>query len=398
MQTFNAMLSRDELAAYQLRMLNAQLDYAMVNSRFYRERLSGLKLPLGDISALAELPFTTAQDIMDRGVEMLCVGNDQIERVVTVQSSGSSGLPKRLYFTQADLEYTVKLYCEGMRYLCRPGDEAFIFMPAASENSIGRLLEKGIRRMGAIPVVIGIPQDEALAVDALRKGNPYTMVGIPSQIRKLALLAPGLRPATVLLSADYISHAAKETITNQWGCRVFEHYGLTETAYGCAVECPALQGQHIRNDDLILEIVEVDGHAPVSPGAWGEIVVSTLRREGMPLIRYRTGDMGRLIDDPCACGDVLPRLDRVLGRITELRREPSIYEMDELLLRCDAILDYRASYANGGLAIELEAASPDGEEACLHILKEKWPTLPISITHMGISALRRNAKRGIQRG
>ena len=397
MKTFNAMLSPAELDSYQLRMLNAQLAYATANSPFYADHLADVVLPLESVQDISSLPFTSAADIEAHGMDMLCVGGDQIERIVTVQSSGSSGPPKRLYFTQADLDYTEKLFYEGMHYLCRPGDEAFIFMPAATENSIGRLLEKGLHRMGAKPVVIGIPQDEEAAVEALRNGNPYTMVGIPSQIRKLSLLAPEIRPATVLLSADYISMAVKDTIATNWQCQVFEHYGLTETAFGCAVECPALQGQHVRYDDLHLEIVEVGGTQPVAEGQWGEIVITTLRREGMPLIRYRTGDVSRLVHGTCPCGNELPRLGRVLGRITELGRKLSIYELDETLLRCDGILDFRAAFEGGVLSIALEAAESEAYAACADILKEKWPSLPISIAPAHISAIGRNAKRVLQR-
>ena len=397
MTRFNDPISREALDAYQLHMLNQQMEYAVANSGFYRERLGGIRLPLGSLEELGTLSFTHADDILQHGTDMLCIGGDQVERVVSVQSSGSSGQAKRIYFSKADLDYTIQLYEEGMHYLCRPGDEVFIFMPAATENSIGRLLGEGVKRLGAIPVVIGIPQDEAKAVEALRKGKPYSLVGIPSQIRKLALLAPEIRPSTVLLSADYISHSTKDTIATKWECKVFEHYGLTETAYGCAVECPALQGQHIRYDDLLVEIVEVDGDASLPGGMWGEIVITTLRREAMPLIRYRTGDMGRLLEGRCSCGIALPRLDRVLGRIAELNKEITIYALDELLLQNDAILDFQAVMDQGVLIIEIEADSPEGERICMDLVKEKWPALSVQVKKADIAPLGRNSKRGILR-
>lgn len=91
--------------------------------------------------------------------------------------------------------------------------------------------------------------------------------------------------------------------------------GLTESAYGCAVECRSHDGMHIREADIFLECVDVVSGRPVPPGQKGEIVLTTLTREAMPLVRYRTGDYAAILPGPCRCGSPLRRLERVQGRI-----------------------------------------------------------------------------------
>ena len=401
-RAFDQAISADALDTYRLDSLNAQLRYAKQFSRFYGRSLACARLPLDSLTKISGLPFTSAETIISQGMEMVCIGAELIERIVTLHSTGSSGRPKRLMFSKADLAHTVDFFHVGMQYLCGAGDRVGIFMPALSDNSIGRLLADGLVKLGAKPQVMGIPGDMQEVAGQLRRTKPHTLVGIPSQMRKLALLAPDIRPAKVLLSADYISLAAKETISRIWGCAVFEHYGLTESGYGCAVECPAHAGQHIRHDELLLEIVEPNGLDPSPAGQWGEIVLTTLRREAMPLIRYRTGDMSRLIYEPCPCGSALPRLDRVVGRIAELANAFNIYEMDEQLQCCDGILDYRAVFSDGVLQVAIEAASPEAYGTCAKRLGAKWPDMAIHVLTpdeplpIG-EPLVRNAKRGIDR-
>ncbi|MCL1804705.1 MAG: hypothetical protein FWG28_01690 [Clostridiales bacterium] len=376
------------LADYQLAMLNAQLIFTAERSRFYREKLAGVDLPLKALADLQRLPFTTARDIAGRGADMVCGGAGTVDRIVTIHSTGTGGAPKRLFFSGGDLKRTVDFFAVGMRYMCNAADSVMVFMPTDSENGVGQLLVKGLVELGAFPVAYGLISDFGDAAAALRQREYHTVIGLPSQIRKLALLAPDIRPANVLLSADYVSDAARETISRIWGCEVFAHYGLTETGYGCAVECPAHDGQHIRCDELLIEIVEPEWADPtpeetvtaatglVKPeGGWGEIVITTLRREAMPLIRYRTGDLGRLIWGRCACGSELPRLDKVLGRLRELQHDVNIYRMDELLLNRDEILDYRAVVAGGRLTVTIEAAA-----AAIASISATASTAPIAET------------------
>jgi phenylacetate-coenzyme A ligase PaaK-like adenylate-forming protein len=123
------------------------------------------------------------------------------------------------------------------------------------------------------------------------------IVGIPSQVLALARMQSvkdtGQGPAirNVLLSADYVPKAASGYLTQAWGCRVFGHYGMTETGLGGGVECAALDGYHLREAALYYEIVDPETGQNVPDGIFGEVVFTTLTRKGMPLVRYRTGDL-----------------------------------------------------------------------------------------------------------
>ena len=139
---------------------------------------------------------------------------------------------------------------------------------------------------------------------------------------RLALLHPELRPKRVLLSADYCAPAVINTIERRWCCEVYVHYGLTESGLGCAVETPERIGMIPRSDILLETLPD------------GELVLTTLRREAMPLIRYRTGDLGELTSDGI--------LTRVSGRKQEKAKPVSIMELDNILFACDSIFDYSA--------------------------------------------------------
>ncbi|HOO90690.1 MAG TPA: hypothetical protein PLA74_07685, partial [Syntrophales bacterium] len=139
-----------------------------------------------------------------------------------------------------------------------------------------------------------------------------------------------------------------------WQCDVFNHYGMTEMGLGGGVECEALAGYHIREADLLIEIVDPETGESLHDGEWGEIVFTTLTREGMPLIRYRTGDISRFIPAPCPCGTVLKRLEPVFERMSWKITLYSgdiltIGDLDDALFPLCGILDFTAavSYEKG---------------------------------------------------
>ena len=318
--------------------------------------------------------FTTPEDLAEHGHDYVRVDAGSIQRIVTLMTSGSTGAGKRLYFTSGDLRRTVDFFRDGMRWLCSPGDKAAILLGSASPDGLGRLLEEGLRELGAEPTLLGLPRDYGETAAALEELQPDTLVGLPVMVRRLALTVPDLRPKTVLLSGDYVSLAAAETIGRLWQTKVFSHYGLTESGLGFAVQCPLLLGQHIRADELQVEIVDPDTGETLPEGQWGEIVFTTLRREAMPLWRYRTGDVSRLLPGNCPCGTPGPRLDRVLGRVTERRKAVNIYDLDEVLLREDALLDYEASFREGRLTVRSEGGEPERLRA---LLTEKYPQFQV---------------------
>ncbi len=290
------MSSRAALEEYQRAKLRQTVDYAVQNSSFY-SRLYGSC----NADDFETLPFTTPEDLKNYGEDMVCVRASEVSRIVTLHTSGTTGRPKRIYFTAQDQELTVDYFANGMRFMAAKGDKALILFPHTSEGSIGLLLKTALERTG---VEAGFePQ-----------GRADCVIGAPEYVARLSAARPGIRAGRVLLSSDYVSEAARDTISQNWGSRIFEHYGMTEMGLGCAVSCGQGAGYHIRENDIYIEILNPETGRPVSDGQWGEIVFTTLTRQAMPFIRYRTGDISRWITDKCACGSVLKRIDRVRMR------------------------------------------------------------------------------------
>ncbi len=361
-------LERADVAAYQDRALQELLAYCQKHATFYRRKWAGLDL--GRIKGMADmhhLPCTSEAELCQYGQEMLCVGQDAVARIMSLRSSGSTGPAKRLFFTEEDLERTRDFFHHGMLHMLHPGSRVAIFLPGESPDSTGALLAEALQRVPAASRTFGMVQDMAASARQLAAWQPTVLVGLPVQMLACARMAHSLGcwPAglsAVLLCSDYIPHSIATALAAQFGCEVFSHYGSVESGLGAAVDCSAHSGLHVRESDVFFEILDGNLQSQAT-GAWGEIVLTTLSRRGMPLVRYRSGDMGRLLPGTCPCGSVLARLDQVRGRIQgQLLLQDgarlSLGELDEVLFPLPGLLDFQAGLAR----------SPSGaEELRLHL-------------------------------
>jgi phenylacetate-coenzyme A ligase PaaK-like adenylate-forming protein len=347
-------LTRDALQTYQLGRLQATVEQARTNSPFYRHQLAGIRgTDLRSLDDISRLPFTTTTHILEDDLRFLCVSQAAIERVVTLHSSGTTNRSKRLHFTGEELELTVDFFQHGMSTLVQPGERVLILMPGELPGSVGDLLVQGLERMGAQGIVHGIVRDESAAISEIIAREIDCLVGLPVQVLGLlrhaaAAAIPAGRIKSVLLSADYVPEAIVREIEHVWGCPVFNHYGMTEMGLGGAVECGVRGGGHLREADLYVEIIDPATGRPVPDGDEGELVFSTLTRSGMPLIRYRSGDLTRFIPGPCPCGTVLKRLDRVNGRLAGRVQlggtgHLGMADLDEALFPLPGIINFQAA-------------------------------------------------------
>ena len=301
-------LSPERLAAWQLQKLTAQARYAVTHSRFWRQFYTGV-----DLEQPESWPLLDQDTLRSAGMDMLCLPQREIQRVSTLLSSGSSGLPKRLYFSQDDLELSIDFFAYGMATLTQPGDRVWIAMNGPAADSLGDLLARGLRRMGRKPLIYGEIADLQQARAAVRKEHPHCLVGLSRQMLALCRETPELRPRTVLLSAENVPEALRREIQNTWQTEIYAHWGMRETGLGGAVECSAHAGYHIRHGDLFLEIIDPESGERLPLGQRGELVISTLNRQAMPLLRYRSGDFAELLGGSCPCGSSLIRLGYVEG-------------------------------------------------------------------------------------
>ncbi len=347
-------LGRREIEEIQLRKLNGLLGRERERGGFY----GGLPERLSSLSELARLPFTTEQDLLEQGNRMVLLSQSKIERIRTEETSGTTGQAKRVYYSAADNERTISFFTAGLSELVQPGETTMICMPFSGQGGLGELIAEAIRRLRARSIPAGIGKSYGELLEILEGECPETFVGMPIPLLSLLRLRPETPLKRALISADVCPEAVKGEIERRLGNRLYPHYGSRETGLGGAVTCPAFFGMHFRENDIIGEIVDKSGKV-LSVGEWGELVITTIQAEAMPLIRYRTGDYTRILPGSCPCGCELFRLDTVtrLSRRSEL----SMHELDEEAFRIPELIDYRARLVDGTLRLEGYVGRPGGK-------------------------------------
>ncbi|MCP4718300.1 MAG: phenylacetate--CoA ligase family protein, partial [Desulfobacteraceae bacterium] len=337
------------------------------------DRFKHLSLPLNDLQSFTRFPFTRSCHIKTQGPRFLAVPQDEISRVVTLETSGTTGRPKRLFFTDQDLEKTIVFFTQVLAKLTRPKDRLVILLPGQTPASAGDLLKTAAARIHCQAHVPGLVTDHGPILDLIAAQNPRVIIGLPVQVLALAerMAQKQICPtslAHVILTSDRVSPAIKNRIAKLLNSRVFDHYGMTETCFGGAIDCCAHQGYHLRETDLYYEIIDTGTQRPAPKGHWGQVVVTTLNCQGMPLIRYQTGDVSRFIPGPCDCGSPFRRMDYIQCRkknnqFTTQGLAPSftMAVLDDIIFKNPYILDFQAYLCpdkSQKLSLEIMALNP----------------------------------------
>lgn len=348
-------LNRRHVENYQLKKLKENIDYAKNNCIFYNRLLADINS--SDIKSLEDIrkiPFTLADDLRELNNQMLCVSQNEISRIVTLDTSGTTGKPKRIYFTKEDQQLTIDFFRIGMSTFTKPGDKVLVLLPGRRPGSIGDLLKIALNQMGVETIVYGVVDDAEKVGQIILEEAVNGIVGIPQQVLALVQLrnaheikAQG-QLKNILLSTDYVSESLRKQIIDKWNCRVYDHYGMTEMGLGGGVFCQKRNGYHLREADLLFEIVDPITEKPVKEGELGEVVFTTLTRKGMPLIRYKTGDISRFLPYACECGTVLRTMDKIQYRMASAVALSNGYlltmaDLEEILFEIEGVIDFDAS-------------------------------------------------------
>ena len=318
-----------ELTAVRMRLLRRHLAHAAA-SPFYREFFSKAGLDPRQVRSpeeLARLPFTTKRDLEERGADFLATPASEI--VDVCESSGTTGLPVTLLQTRGDLERLA--YNEESSFRAAgivPGERVLVAAALDRCFMAGLAYFLGLTRLGATAIRGGSGSVAFLAELVLRH-RPTALVGVPTLIAAIAeaLAARDAQPAETGVARivcigepvrrdDLSLSPLGELLTALWGASVLGTYASTEMATSFA-DCAFGMGGHLLPDLMVVEIVDKQGH-PVPPGMAGEVVATPLQVSGMPLVRFRTGDIATLHDSPCPCGRTSPRLGPVIGRKSQM--------------------------------------------------------------------------------
>ena len=337
-------VTRQSLEALQLKKLNAVLKREKARNGFYK----GLPDHLDSLEELAGLPFTTDEDLAQNAPGMLLCSQGEIQRVLSDATSGTTGAAKRVFYTEGDCRHTVELFMAGLGELVFPGSVTMICFPFSGPHGLGELIAEAIGGLGARPLKLGAGLSYGEWESVLREEKPDTYVGMPVQLLSMLRVCGKGSLKRALVSGDACPEAVIREAERLLGSRLFPHYGSREMALGGAICCPAHEGMHLRENHVIAEIVDEMGNV-LPDGETGQLVITTIGMEAMPLIRYRTGDHTRILPGPCPCGSVVKRLDSLLreGEAAE------IAALDERLFSLPFVADYRAERREGRLHLEI---------------------------------------------
>jgi phenylacetate-coenzyme A ligase PaaK-like adenylate-forming protein len=357
-------ITRGDLEDFQLFQLQNTLHYVYNKSLFYRELFSKKGIGPGEVqslSDLAKLPLTEPEELAASPLRFVCVPLGDVTRVITFTSSGTTGPQKRIFFSEKDVDVMTNFMGAGMSVVAISNDVVQIMLPKGMVLGQSDLLARGVEKMGATPVITGIEPTPEEQIQAIERHGSTVLFCETLRLNRITVETKNNHDLTKLgvkalfLTSNYLSDSMRANLQSAWNCEVFTHYGLTEMGLGVAVECPAHNGYHFNEADLLAEILDPETGEVLPDGEEGELVFTTLAREAMPLIRYRTHDISRLSAKPCECGiTALKKLDRITRRLESVVRigdGDEIYPamFDEALYKIPDIVGYEVSVSRDGV-------------------------------------------------
>jgi phenylacetate-CoA ligase len=310
----------------QEQKLQQLLHYLHTNSPFYKNLFQQHHIDISTIKTLKDLtalPVTTKEDLQKNNEAFLCVDREKIIEYTT--TSGTLGSPVFIALTENDLQRLA--YNEYNSFITADGSASDIYqlmLTLDRQFMAGIAYYSGIRKMGGGIIRVG-PGVPALQWDAIQRQRPTVIVAVPSFILKLIqyakehgidVNATSVRKAVCIgeniRNPDLSLNILGRKITESWDIRLYSTYASTEmqTAF---TECKAGSGGHLLPELLIVELLD-ENNRPVKANIPGEVTITTLSVEGMPLLRYKTGDVCMYFDEPCSCGRNTLRLSPLIGR------------------------------------------------------------------------------------
>lgn len=314
------------MAKIQARGWAGTFAHASKYSPFYREHFRRAGIPAGHVPSLSDLALIPPIDksvLSEQNDSFLCVPARKVVDIVT--TSGTTGKPIATMLTERDLQRLA--YNEYLSFRCTgltAADTVLIAVTLDRCFIAGMAYYLGLRMLGCAAIRVG-PTTPMMHLEMMRRFAPTAIVGVPSFLRMLAGAASdnGLDPARSTVrrlvcigepvrNEQLLPNPAGADLEDRWNAKVFSTYGVTELAVSLC-ECEHGAGGHLHPELLFIETLDDKGRA-VPDGTVGELVATTFGVEGMPLIRYRTGDCAAIFRTPCPCGRQTLRIGPIIGR------------------------------------------------------------------------------------
>ncbi|MBM5804908.1 MAG: phenylacetate--CoA ligase family protein [Candidatus Verstraetearchaeota archaeon] len=331
--------TREGHLQYVLGRLKQVTGYAYEQSSFYGDlfRAEGITPDtINDLNAFSKLPFTRAEDILKNPNLLLCVSHAEVLRGYTVEML--NGQMKQIFFAQDDLENVINAISSVLDSIgiTANGDLAVVF-PQEYEWGIPDLMRRAATKSGGRVTLVEEPDlDKQIGkIEALR---PEMIVGSAQQLFFLSMVLQkrgnpfGAHPKAVIACHGCVPYLftekAKAAVERVFGRVLFEHFGVTETGFNVGVDCRVHDGLHLNEADVYAEVVDPETGEPIPPEERGELVLTSLSQRAMPILRYRTGYISSITDEPCRCGDSLTRRLKIFDTLAteeELLNRPLVF-------------------------------------------------------------------------
>lgn len=347
---------RSAVIKYQNHLLRKTMKYVYENSPFYRSRFKERGIKYDDISRKEDLTklqfFTIPQHIQADPFQFLAVPREEIQYMMS--TAGTAGKPKVIFYTKNDMSKLVENMVRGLDFLgVSKKDVAQIcYCYGQPFWLVGPTLQRGLEEAGCFIIPSGNQGRVEGQIELMTTYGTTLLFGTPSFIHRLTeegrkiVDLRSLKIRMITLGAEPFSESFREYLEKNWDAKVYDSYGLAEMGYLVAGECSAQNGLHTVADTLV-EIVDPKTGEVVEYGEVGELVFTTLSRQGVPLIRYRSGDISRFLnDETCDCGIPTDKIARIKGRVddmTFLGTGENVFpvQFDEALLPLSGVLGYQ---------------------------------------------------------
>lgn len=319
-------LNEDELKQLKLKRLQDIVKRA-ARSPHYGQVFSREKLDPTSIKSLSDirrLPLTTKEDL--RSAYPYGFLTEPLEKMVRLHaSSGTTGTPTVVLHTKGDLAVWADLVARCMHMVGMRPTDVFQNMSGYGLFTGGLGIHYGAERLGCLTIPAGAGNSKRqikmltdFKVTAIHIIPSYAM-HLSTVFRDLGIDPKSLNLRVALIGAEPHSEEIRQRIQDVFGIKAYNSYGLSEmNGPGVAFECQEQKGMHLWEDAFFMELIDPKTLEPVPDGEYGELVLTTLNREGMPILRYRTKDITRIVPGPCACGRIHRRIDRIHGRADDM--------------------------------------------------------------------------------